>query len=997
MNFEMSWTGKREHRNLSFELAHASHPEFCALALPLLRSALHESVLAAQAHPSPEIGEDHVVWTDGDRTPLIHLGQTFESDDIGESEIQRSRAAVRSFADTARRTAVYLLVHNRDGRDSTYREAIQPDLDALVASGQVERAEIWNRQRLLREAFNGMLRYTFEAIQRKNLSTAPVDTLTQSAPYLPLEKVPYSVSTLIFNQYQLTSVKHLGDQIADPAAEILTRGSGNLFLLTGSFGQGKTTAVARALAQGSTHLLYVAGARISRKEVRSTKDYLQRCIDERELLENFPEKDFSTLRRLVRPVIQRVVSDPELPLITVIDGIDESSFLTTHGGFQQLFNILQEIKVPVVLTMRTELWDQGRDMFEAAFGLPPQRVSPRNREVLRVDLLPWDDDRIGLLIDRYREGLDDAEGRVRLATLNDLLSRGELARIFGDIPRRPLFLRLLLDTVAETGLPAGGTGRARLLHDWALLKLHRDMAAPVAAGGEGRLPLAEGASSVHLAWEAMLQAAAEMVEPVEGVYELTADCSLEKVLHSSERLRRIEDPLGLFLNSLLLPSAPSILGAPLKIRFAHRAFQEFFLAWFSLLHPDKLQESPLPDPVREWAAQIQAEGLIPVEASRAGLPRPVEDAQRTDLEIRVSLEQTGGSARLRFILNSPSGRADVSFLDITGPPIAASPEEFRRALVRKLERLAHGFDVDESPLLREEIQDKLIGIGRDLYKEIFPPEVRSVYRRIRKSVQTLMITTDEPWIPWELIRPYDAGDPADPVDDDFLCLQFEMTRWMIGRPPVREARVERLACFCCDETLPSALQERDLVAGLAHRHPEIKDASPAASTSGTVKTLLSEGGLQLIHFVGHGTFDPAQPNEAGLKMPDGIFLRPVDLHGPLQTRIAKDRPLVFLNACRSAQEGWSLTGLGGWAQRWVRDCGCGAFIGPVWAVSDRLAYKFAAAFYNALEGGATFGGAARTARRTVQQIAPGNPAWLAYSVYAHPQGRLAFDSGFLAP
>jgi len=952
--------------------------------------------LAAQPHPAPGIDKDHCAWTNDHGSPLVHLCQTFAGDDIEGAETQRSLAAIRGFARSGQRTGIYLVIHNRDGRNSAYREAIQPDLDVLVASGQVERAEIWDRQRLLREAFNGMLRYVFAAMQQKNLSTAPIEALTEHAPYSPLENVPYSVSSLIFNQYQLTSVKDLGDQIADPAAAILHRGSGNFFLLTGSFGLGKTTAVARALAQGTAHLLYVAGARISRNNVTSTKDYLAHCINEEELLEAFPEEGLPTFRLLVRPVIQRIVSEPDVPLVTVIDGIDESSFLAKHGGFQQLFNILQEIKVPVVLTMRSELWDKGRVMFETAFGSAPQRVSPRNREVLRVDLLPWDDERIRLLIDRYREGLEDAEARSRLNGLSDLLARGELDRIFGDIPRRPLFLRLLLDTVAEAGLPAGGTGRARLLHDWALLKLRRDRAAPIEAGGEGRLPLAERADSVQLAWEAMLQAAAEMVEPVEGVYELTADCPLERVLRSSESLRRIEDSLSLFLNSLLLPSAPSILGAPLKIRFAHRAFQEFFLAWFSLLHPEKLQESPLPDSVLEWASQIQAEGLIPTESPRPGLPGPVEDAQRTDLEIRVFLEQAGGVARLRFILNSPSGRADVSFLDVTGPPIAASPDEFRAALIRKLERLARGFDVDESLLVRDEVRDKLTGAGRDLYKEIFPPEVRSVYRRIRKSVQTLMITTDEPWIPWELIRPYDAADPSDPVDDDFLCLQFEMTRWMIGRPPLKEARVEALACFCGDDSLPSAQQERALFADLSRRRPEIRDASPATPTSSSVKTLLSEGGLQLIHFVAHGKFDPAQPNEAGLQMPDGISLRPVDLHGPLQTRIAADRPLVFLNACRSAQEGWSLTGLGGWAQRWVRDCGCGAFIGPVWAVSDRLAYKFAEAFYGAMEGGATFGGAARTARVAVRQIAPDNPAWLAYSVYAHPQGRLTFGSPRLA-
>lgn len=85
-----------------------------------------------------------------------------------------------------------------------------------------------------------------------------------------------------------------------------------------------------------------------------------------------------------------------------------------------------------------------------------------------------------------------------------------------------------------------------------------------------------------------------------------------------------------------------------------------------------------------------------------------------------------------------------------------------------------------------------------------------------------------------------------------------------------------------------------------------------------------------------------------------------------------------------------MTGLGGWAAAWVDRARCGAFVGPLWSVNDWLAFEFARAFYDALREGQTIGQATQGARIHVRDIAPDNPTWLAYSVYAHPNARVVF-------
>lgn len=62
--------------------------------------------------------------------------------------------------------------------------------------------------------------------------------------------------------------------------------------------------------------------------------------------------------------------------------------------------------------------------------------------------------------------------------------------------------------------------------------------------------------------------------------------------------------------------------------------------------------------------------------------------------------------------------------------------------------------------------------------------------------------------------------------------------------------------------------------------------------------------------------------------------------------------------------------------------GAGLFIGPLWEVGDATAYAFSLTFYTALLRGATIAQATRQGRTAARR--QGDPTWLAYSVYGHP-------------
>ncbi len=88
----------------------------------------------------------------------------------------------------------------------------------------------------------------------------------------------------------------------------------------------------------------------------------------------------------------------------------------------------------------------------------------------------------------------------------------------------------------------------------------------------------------------------------------------------------------------------------------------------------------------------------------------------------------------------------------------------------------------------------------------------------------------------------------------------------------------------------------------------------------------------------------------------------------------------------------SFTGIGGWADRLVKDACVGAFVGALWEVNDALALQFARRFYTALLGEqAPIAAAFQAAREDIRQAAPGNSTWLAYVLYADPLARIALS------
>ena len=173
---------------------------------------------------------------------------------------------------------------------------------------------------------------------------------------------------------------------------------------------------------------------------------------------------------------------------------------------------------------------------------------------------------------------------------------------------------------------------------------------------------------------------------------------------------------------------------------------------------------------------------------------------------------------------------------------------------------------------------------------------------------------------------------------------------------------------------------RSTLPNILHRPSQL----PLETVAEVLDALAGKAG-NLYHFSCHGNFDADNADDSPLQLKDGEIFAPNDITGPYETGVVQSKPLVFLNACYAGQIGRNIRGLGGWAQRFVSK-GASAFVGGMWEVNDNLAAEFAITFYDKLWSGETLGEAFHAARAHLREMDPANPTWLAYTLYADPNG-----------
>jgi hypothetical protein len=261
------------------------------------------------------------------------------------------------------------------------------------------------------------------------------------------------------------------------------------------------------------------------------------------------------------------------------------------------------------------------------------------------------------------------------------------------------------------------------------------------------------------------------------------------------------------------------------------------------------------------------------------------------------------------------------------------------------------------------------------------------------SLHSIQVLSDDPSIPWELMRPL---DPVSHQRADFLGTQIEIARWplmqsqgqmTLARPQQTLHMLDSVVVapeYAGALKLVATASEREM---LAHTPTFV----PIDGTYAAMRYLAANPPHGFIHFAGHGAIRRQNGvAQYTILLNDGEMAP--ETWASLKTSSGSSGSIYFFNACEVGESAQFMNDVDGWAPA-LLSSGASGYIGALWGISDATANRFASVFYQLLiESFTTPGGApladVLTRTRSAVYAETRDPTALAYVFYGDPELRV---------
>jgi prenyltransferase beta subunit len=329
------------------------------------------------------------------------------------------------------------------------------------------------------------------------------------------------------------------------------------------------------------------------------------------------------------------------------------------------------------------------------------------------------------------------------------------------------------------------------------------------------------------------------------------------------------------------------------------------------------------------------------------------------------------------------------------------PLEVRKDILQRTQEINELFNVLEkggdwsrtgaAEAIYEDLNDKMKRLGKGLYFDFAPPALQKLLSSM--TTRYLMIATNDPLIPWELIYIQEK--------DTYLGLEFALGRKVLmiaDRLPRLKKTYDNIMHVLLignpSGNLPSSENEVKYISEKLEALPQVKTNLLVGSdvTRSNLEKILSKQHYDIVHFAGHSYYNPENPDKSYLELANGEAVYASQFSWLFQSGIPA---VIFLNACSTAmvkdstetpeQSELQMSGM----IRQLMNIGVQSVIGSLWPMHDIISATIATEFYRNLTHGMTLGEALQSSRKMVHNsFKHRNVGWNGFILYGNPMLKL---------
>jgi hypothetical protein len=530
----------------------------------------------------------------------------FEKLEYGPDQHRQCLAELKKYKKLGSRVKEYWFVVNRPIIITQYRQEILHNLSLLEKSGKVIKAELLDRDIFI----NRVMQLCDKQIDRWSdiLRTEQFTHYMKSMQFTDyVADVPFIREKYVHTSPALKITDELSNYfLSVPEHQTSKHRKVPKLIITSTFGFGKTQtlhAIANSWLANKGHLIFVLAALLDVQAFSNTAGIVH------SLLKLLVPDDFECsdlVMKLMRDVLRKRLSK-STNYILLIDGVDEHPSAVRAGSMVAFWHSIQDLGVPVVMSIRDELFENREKEFSMAVKTPQLKGAPPFE---RIQLQEWSKDIMLKFLDSF-ESKKTGKCSKEFEQLKHSIKSDLYETIYGDIPKRPLFLGMLAQDAWAGGQPAQKLDQ--LYGSYFRKKFERDVLGTALGAAFQRSERIVDQHGFDEAFERMLKIMSSFAlrlsikEIIDGVPALIIqEIGGEGLLIDLTRNAGLGNALfeDVLMHSLVQPAGRNQKTRERQVRFSHQSYHEWFLAR-GLLEKGHSADCKLPQAVESFLQKMR--------------------------------------------------------------------------------------------------------------------------------------------------------------------------------------------------------------------------------------------------------------------------------------------------------------------------------------------------------------------------------------------------------